>query len=168
MIGDSLVNHLENWAVKQSKHNLKLENTEVLWMGKRGMVWAQLRPLIQYQSMHRSAPAMIVIQLGGNDLSYIGIPELVDNIKSDVKYIQMLYPTSLIVWSDIIPRLSWRDVEIAFNKQMDLKRKRINRVGRSGEIIVHVSCEIKLSTLHRSAIQSLCYQLSVILLICLN
>ena len=43
----------------------------------------------------------------------------------------MLYPTSLIVWSDIIPRLSWRDVDVAFNKQMDLKRKRINRAGRS-------------------------------------
>ena len=123
MIGDSLINHLEDWAVKQSRENLKLDNCEVLWMGKRGMVWDQLKPLIQYQSMHRSAPTMIVIQLGGNDLSYNKISDLADKIEADIKYIQLLYPSSYIVWSDIVSRLKWRDVDVAFNKQMDLKEK---------------------------------------------
>ncbi|WAR03311.1 hypothetical protein MAR_009869 [Mya arenaria] len=80
--------------------------------------------------MSSKAPLIIVINLGGNDLSSMELGEFKAHIFSDFKYIRSVFPTALLAWFDILPRLHWREVDDASAKPMDLKRKRANRLGR--------------------------------------
>lgn len=75
-----------------------------------------------------SPPAAIVIHLGGNDLHDLSIIKIKKSIKSEIKYLREAFPTSVLIWIDILPRRVWRG-NFSLNT-MDSKRKRVNRFGR--------------------------------------
>ena len=144
IVGDSIVTRAGEWAKQQGKPNLQLQDVAIRWMGKGGMVWQQLLPILQYALLHNERPTMIIIMLGGNDIPYIDTCTLTNTISTDIHYLQSVYTSTYIVWSNILPRLKWRSIDISGNKAMDLKRKRVNRAGCTaihnnvlGRFIIH-------------------------------
>ena len=116
------------------------------WHGKGGMHWDELKGGFQKAMLFSVAPFMIIIHLGGNDLVTIKQGKMIKWIKRDLKYIASVFPQAILVWSDILPRQKWRGmINSPPNlKQINNKRKRINRAGRqavndiiNGRSIVH-------------------------------
>ena len=75
---------------------------------------------------------MIVVQLGGNDLTTVKRGKLMGMIKKDLFYMASIFPSAYIIWSDILSILLWRDITSTPDtlRKMNQKRKRINRAGR--------------------------------------
>ena len=116
------------------------------WHGKWGMHWNELKGGFQKAMLFSVAPFMIIIHLGGNDIVTIKQGKMIKWIKRDLKYIASVFPQAILVWSDILPRKKWRGmINSPPNlKQINNKRKRINRAGRqavndiiNGRSIVH-------------------------------
>ena len=110
------------------------------------MKWNELHGQVQLTMLFNSPPAMIIIHLGGNDLVTIKQGKLIKSIKRDLNYISSVFPSALIVWSDILPRLSWRGITPTLENlgKINRKRKCINRAGRQmarelprGRVIIH-------------------------------
>ena len=80
-------------------------------------------------------PVMLVTHVGGNDLVNIRQAKMMKRITKDIKYIHLVFPSSYLVWSDILPRSKWLGLRpIGKNiSKMDIKRKRINR--NDGQIV---------------------------------
>ena len=132
IIGDSLVSHLYERAVFRQTVNLELGERAVFWNGISGMRWEQLRPTIQLNILLKPIPRFIVIQLGGNNIVDTKLHKLMKTIRQDLEYICSTYNNVQIVWADILPRLKWRDASETEDvlKKLDIKRKRLNRLGR--------------------------------------
>lgn len=126
--------------------NLDQADKRVQWMGTPGMKWCQLLPAVQFQMMFNHPPALILIHLGGNDLVSIKQARLMKSIKRDLNYIASVFPHTLLVWSDILPRKLWRGMVNTPTSlaRINEKRKRVNRAGRQvirglqqGRYIIH-------------------------------
>lgn len=139
-MGDSLVARAEQYAVKHDQQNLRMDSKiRVHWMGKGGMVWAGLLQKIQYEMLHKANPAMIIIHVGGNDIVRINGVQFAMKQKEDIEYLQSVFPKTIIVWSDILPRLVWKfATSDADGPTLDLKRKRVNR--RARQAITRIPC----------------------------
>ena len=89
-------------------------------------------PKFQLAMLSNSPPKMILVHLGGNDLTTVKQGKLMGMIKKDLFYMASTFPSAYIIWSDILPRLLWRDITNTPDnlRKMDQKRKRINRAGR--------------------------------------
>ena len=116
------------------------------------MHWHQLIAKLQLAMMGCPAPEMIIIHLGGSDLTGVERGKLIKMIKRDIGYIASVFPSAYLVWSDILPRTAWRAIKSHQNSlnTINEKRKRINRAGRQanrdldkGRYIIH---EIETST----------------------
>ncbi|MEW8545795.1 MAG: hypothetical protein AB2693_19915 [Candidatus Thiodiazotropha sp.] len=138
--------HLEeDLAALHSSPNLGIADN-ILWLGAGGMHWSELIPKFQCTMIFNPPPDLIVIHVGGNDLVTVKQAKLIKVIRRDLQYLASVFPTAIVVWSDILPRKSWRGIEN--NPQnlakMNEKRKRINRAGRQvihdltyGRAIIH-------------------------------
>ena len=86
-------------ASKQGGRHLGLHNVgfQGCWFGKRGMVWKQLIPKIEFLLRRHPPPKFVVIQLGSNDLGTVKGWQLAENIISDILRIDALMPNTLIV-----------------------------------------------------------------------
>lgn len=145
VIGDSIVFWAGRRCRSLRKYNLNLgETLQVRWQGWRGMRWWQLKHKIQWISLHRT-PKVIIIHLGGNDVVLTKFQKMRRIMKRDFKRLTKLFPDTIIVWSEILPRLIWKYSEEYFNiDAVDIKRKRFNTLGRqivngyrNGRIIKH-------------------------------
>ena len=146
MFGDSFINHLEDMANFRQVPSLGLPNKKVFWLGSNGMHWPELVLKFQLTMILNLQPVMIVIHLGGNDLATVKQGKMIKKIKKDNNYIASVYPSTQVVWSDVLPRLVWRDVDYTPEnlRKLDLKRRHINRAGRqatrqimNGKTIIH-------------------------------
>ena len=115
------------------------------------MHWHQLLPKLQLAMMGYPSPDMIIIHVGGNDITSVKQGKFIKMIKKDINYLASVFPRSMIVWSDILPRFSWRglDSSVTAFGRTDEKHKRVNRAGRQvirslnlGRSIIH-EIEIK-------------------------
>ena len=130
LIGDSLVSHLEeDSAAVQGSCDLP---HRIRWLGQGGMHWTQLKASFQRAMLFCNDPTSIIIHLGGNDLVTVTQSRMIKRMKKDLRYISSVYPSARLIWSDILPRTSWRGVVNTPEKlkTLDNKRKRINRAGR--------------------------------------
>ena len=77
------------------------------------LVWKQRNalerpePKVQWEMLNRPPPVMLVIHVGGNDLVNISQAKMMKKITKDIKYIHSVFPSSYLVWSDILPRSKW-------------------------------------------------------------
>ena len=73
------------------------------------MAWPDTQVQIGYVS--NPPPNVIVVHWGGNDITYVKQGKLIGMIKKDIYYMASIFPSANIVWSDILPRLFWSDID---------------------------------------------------------
>ena len=131
IIGSSIITHVEEAAYAKNQGDLRLEGGQFLWFGSRGMHWNELRPKVQREMLNRPPPVMLVTHVGGNDLANIRQAKMMKRITKDIKYIHLVFPSSYLVWSDILPRSKWLGLRPTGKNisKMDIKSRRINRHG---------------------------------------
>ncbi|WAR27366.1 hypothetical protein MAR_013070, partial [Mya arenaria] len=71
IIGDSLVTRAGQPHSGSGGRCLKVDGFNIQWLGFPGVQWKDLLPKFQLKTMSSKAPRIIVINLGGNDLSSI-------------------------------------------------------------------------------------------------
>lgn len=73
--------------------------------------WAPPNLIVTIQSMleNKPAPYMMIIHCGGNDLGQINLGSAQYILKSAIQEISILLPYTRIVFSQILPRLKYRD-----------------------------------------------------------
>jgi hypothetical protein len=71
---------------RQGGRHLGLHNVgfQGFWFGKRGMVWKELIPKIEFLLRRHPPPKFVVIQLGSNDLGTVKGWQLAENIICDI------------------------------------------------------------------------------------
>lgn len=146
MIGDSIVRHAGETAVKQGDPNLGLQNKHIDWDGQSSMRLEDLHASLQYALLKGWKPWMILLHLGGNNIDNTNTWKIVKKTEAEIKYIYQHFPDSFLVWTDILPRFYWRNTQNDEHslKIMDLKRKKVNRRIRkfvlahpNGRAIIH-------------------------------
>ena len=126
MLGDSIV----RWAGERAKQkNLKFAERSVIWDGRSGMKVKELHSAIQHGILKGYKPKIIIVHLGGNDITSSNTCQIISVLTKSLEYLFSVFSNSMIVWTNILPRLRWRNTPNtpASAKTMDLKRKRINR-----------------------------------------
>lgn len=68
----------------------------------------ELVPRIKYLLKFERTPDMLIVDCGGNNLGYRHLHKLRHQIKSSLYSVQKMLPNVKIIWSQILPRLSWR------------------------------------------------------------
>ncbi|CAB1343565.1 unnamed protein product [Coregonus sp. 'balchen'] len=95
------------------------------WKGTQGMTWAQLLPHLDQLKIKWPKPDVVILHLGGNDLGTHSPEALMLSVKKDLTSMRSIFPQCLLVWSDILPRMSWRQTEDS--EAVDNVRAAINR-----------------------------------------
>ncbi|CAG2243714.1 unnamed protein product [Mytilus edulis] len=126
-VGSSIV----YWAQTNAKTryggpNIGLQSRGVYirWFGKRGMLWNDFNAKVSHAVDKFSPPAMIIIQLGSNDLVKVKTLELIQNIERDILCLHLLLPNTRIVWSEVLMRRYWHGA--TDGKAIERSRKRVN------------------------------------------
>ncbi|KAK2852898.1 hypothetical protein Q7C36_008099 [Tachysurus vachellii] len=80
----------------------------IWWKGVQGMIWQQLLPQLLQLKDNWPKPDVILIHLGGNDIGKMTPETFVLAVKKDLVSLKSIFPECHLVWSDILPRKSWR------------------------------------------------------------
>lgn len=109
IIGDSYVRRGEQRATETMGNNLGVEGVSYIhWFGKGGLRWKDFIPFLN-QALHgRSAPDILVVHCGGNDLGSMTSVKLVAAMKEDLNRIHLRYPNMKIHFSAINQRCKWK------------------------------------------------------------
>lgn len=97
----------------------------LLWKGIRGLQWFQLYFHLTRLCQIWPPPSILVIHLGGNDLGNVKMLDLLFMIKRDLHCFSISSPGTTLVFSEVVPRLSW--LSSAQRKVIKKIRKRVNR-----------------------------------------
>ena len=103
---------------------LRLSNTEVCWLGQPGMHWDQLFLVVTKALGHLPFPDVVVIHLGGNDLTSKGRRQLLQTMRDDLMKVADLVRPAEVIWSEMVPRFEWRGVES--HAAIEGSRRRLN------------------------------------------
>ncbi|KAM3930954.1 uncharacterized protein RB166_004439 [Leptodactylus fuscus] len=103
------------------------------------MLWSALLLVLHFHSQMDRPPNVLVIHAGGNDLGVRTSRELARDIKYDLLRIWSMYPGIVLVWSEIVARLSWRHARSV--AKLNKARRKVNTtvsafVARNGGIVV--------------------------------
>ncbi|XP_060562714.1 uncharacterized protein LOC132722259 isoform X4 [Ruditapes philippinarum] len=128
ILGDSIPYWAGVRANELGTPNLKLDGKSIGWWGIRGMSWDDFRRSVECNVILSKPPDVILIHLGGNDLLSKSLRKLRFIIGAEIKYLSEAFPDSVIIWIDILQRLSWNS-DVSIHK-IEESRKRINRWGR--------------------------------------
>lgn len=117
------------------------------------MQWPALLPLL-FQSYGGSPPDILLVHLGGNDLGLVQGRALVLQVVEDLQVIKAKWPGTWVIWSAIVPRLSWRNA--LEPRVMNKARKNANReikralLGGLGQYLPHPELRLERPDLYRS------------------
>ncbi|KAJ8014279.1 hypothetical protein DPEC_G00038610 [Dallia pectoralis] len=100
-------------------------SVRVWWKGTQGMTWAQLLPQLDQLKMKWPNPDVVILHLGGNDLGANSPEAFLVSVKKDLTSMRSIFPECLLVWSNILPRTSWRHTNNS--EEVDKVRAAINR-----------------------------------------
>lgn len=126
--GHSYVLWAEKRALSRSfgpQLGIRVEDAKLHWIGKSGMMWDQLIPMLLHARRHLPDPEILVIHLGGNDLGTTKLMNLIIRIKKDLGFIRHVFKNVILVWSTIVPRKAWWNQDEAC-KLVDENRKKVN------------------------------------------
>ncbi|KAM7385975.1 hypothetical protein PAMP_002008 [Pampus punctatissimus] len=97
----------------------------IWWKGTQGMTWAQLLPQLHQLKVTWPNPDVLIVHLGGNDLSTDSPTDLLASVKKDLTSMRSIFPQCFLVWSNILPRRVWR--HSPDSHEVDLVRTTVNR-----------------------------------------
>lgn len=80
---------------------------KVHWYSRRGMRWSELRQTLLVLSDRWPIPQVILVYLAGNCISRRNTLDLISQIKLDILCLHTILPNTTIVFSGVIPRLTW-------------------------------------------------------------
>jgi hypothetical protein len=109
--------------------------------GRPGLRINQLRGLLHRHIQEWNQPAFMVIHMGANDIGSLSTKQWIEELDVCVLYLRARYPATQLIWSDMIPRLSWRHCVSV--KGAENARKRNQRRARAlfwsegGKVISH-------------------------------
>lgn len=129
-MGSSIIKHAFLAAMLRTGGiNLGLERLgiKIWWQGYAGLKFTDLKKKVIYLTRLEEAPDFLVIHCGGNDLGDPDWPlaESIEHMSESITSLADLLPKTKLVWSQILPRKSYRyssDLEA-----MERNRKRFNR-----------------------------------------
>ncbi|KAJ8322171.1 hypothetical protein KUTeg_000642 [Tegillarca granosa] len=133
---DSIIYWAHRSALRLLNRHLRLEQqgVHINWMGKRGMKWHNVLTTVSKNIRNFPVPRILILHVGGNDLIDYTTSMLCAKIEYDISILAQWLPNTIIIWSDILPRLYWRG---SLNiKAIEKKRKRVNRSGRRSAFLV--------------------------------
>ena len=114
MVGSSIIararKHAENDGLGT---NLGLEKNgvSVRWAGKGGLCWESLfEKVLKLYQEEQAPPKMLIIHCGANSIGSMSVRKLRNFMKYTISQIVELLPHTLVVWSEMLPRLSWRNM----------------------------------------------------------
>ena len=113
-----------NTLVWQARHGMEPTQRGVQAIGKSG----QAPPLADYTP-------------GGNDLASVPLKQLIAMIQKDMKLYSLMFPETCLIWSDILPRATYRGARS--NAKVEKARKCLNNAMKifmpqiAGHIIQH-------------------------------
>ena len=146
------------WASERSKRDARRWQTltaqEVEWHGERGMGWDRFRPKLEALLQTGPPPRWLCVLLGSNDLGKKPLHELISCAKMNLMYVVSECPATVIIWSDILPRIEYRGARS--NKQMELARMNYNKKMRAfvkslgGKCIRHPGIRWNNPTIYRN------------------
>ncbi|XP_049327960.1 uncharacterized protein LOC111195462 [Astyanax mexicanus] len=140
IIGDSYIRRGEEIARSSLGGDLGVK-AKVSWFGWGGLRWRGLVPFFNKSLRGRTAPDMLIIHCGGNDLGGMNAVHLIAEMKVDLLDLHRRFPHIKLLLSDITPRRQWRST--IHPKQIDMARKWVNRkmadfiLGVEGVVIHH-------------------------------
>ena len=94
------------------------------WQGYSGLNLVQTRSKIQSLSYIEQPPDYLVLHCGGNDIGKTPVSQIRILISQTFTFIMTLFPNTKILWSQILPRLTWR--YSSNNQAMERSRVRLN------------------------------------------
>ncbi|KAM4021696.1 uncharacterized protein ACNLHF_027016 [Anomaloglossus baeobatrachus] len=125
VVGHSYIYWAEKRAmIRPGGKNLGFRNVEVNWRGIRGLRWQQIFPEMVDISRSATGPLVMVIHAGGNDLVKRSTVELLTVMKTDIERLAYLFPDTVWVWSEIVPRAVWHGAKNA--NGIERSRRKIN------------------------------------------
>jgi len=101
-----------------------LTSSKVQWQGQRGMKWNHLLPKVKYMLSVTAPPSMLFVHVGGNDLTSIPLRKLTEMAKYDLTALAGMCPQTVLVWSDVLPRIHYRGAQS--DQKMEKTRKTFN------------------------------------------
>lgn len=129
-MGDSLPRRAGRYAQERGSPNLRLPRT-IAWLGVGGIGWERFRRSVESNVLLCEPPKIIVLHLGGNDLTVFPLTKIFNSITREIRYLRSAFSSAVIVWVDILNRFQWRNPRQLTSSQINKKRIRVNRHGRS-------------------------------------
>jgi lysophospholipase L1-like esterase len=154
IVGSSIVHWAERRARDVRARWSLLTATTTHWDGRRGMVWSQLNAACERMAKADKHPRWLIIHLGGNDLASTPLKNLIQMIQKDVMAFSKLFPETCIIWSDILPRATYRGA--ISNAKVEKSRKSLNNAMKlympriQGEVIHHTNIQWDAHHLYRN------------------
>lgn len=127
IVGSSIVKHA--FVAARSRPggiNLGLQRigVSIWWQGRGGLVLSKMKQAIQTLLKFEDPPHVIVIHVGGNDLGNENTYVLCDKLREFMSWLAKIMPTTVLVWSQMLPRSQWRNSKDL--KAMEKSRVRVN------------------------------------------
>ena len=127
-MGSSIVCNAFLWAKKTSfgaNLDMKRHNAGIWWQGQRGMTWQKFERKVETLLQYEDPPDFLVIHCGGNNVG-IGPKSIVlrKRMEKTLKFYKTKLPNTRIVWSQILPRSSWRSS--IHGTKLNKVRRRLN------------------------------------------
>lgn len=115
------------------------EDVQVRWIGVRGATWDRLLPDLQFRVQLDRAPDVLVIHSGGNDLGSRSTRDILRDVKLDCLRLWSSFPGIILVWSDMVARLTWRRARSV--PGLNRARAKLNRaisrfIARNGGLVI--------------------------------
>lgn len=113
-----------------------MHNILLRWRGLRGLRWYQVPTEALAISYIARPPVILVIHAGGNDLCSMRLSELLVLMRADLDRIFSFFPVLLLVWSEVIPRVTWQGATERARRTLNTRMSRFIR-SRSGVVVRH-------------------------------
>lgn len=121
MVGSSIVRNAFIFARKRpGGANLGLLNTSIWWQGYGGLGLFELVGKLKLLKKVSGEvdPDILVLHCGANDIGRVQLHILLSKVTEVLQGVRNLFPKSIIVWSQLLLRTSWRysDNVLAMNR----------------------------------------------------
>lgn len=88
-------------------------------------MWSNLMYTLHEILQNFPPPDVLIIHLGGNDIGKLRTLDIVFQIRDDLLRIKLSFPDTVIIFSEVIQRLSW--CSLPSLRPLEKVRRRINR-----------------------------------------